>query len=675
MKNLTTQRNRIRGFGLLEVSIALALTAMGVIATLQMRAAQAQLDTAKSVAQTYERYSNAMGTYMTLHYKEIVAKGRLNPECGALAFKGEGFTTIPPEGSYQNCRITLNSTAGKQSTVLNFLQPTPSDLANLGILPSGLLNQLPLPTYASNSKETANVVFGRNELKAESSFALLVQLMCVGGVQPQPDGMITGAGQCQGGSMDLRSLVFNLQPYAVGIHFNELLLAQIQEAGGGGRTYYSDNTGTKRLKAHVGAPDADIPNPLVLNANPAQGLPYILAMRNGYGSSGMDAYVRRDGSLPLTAEWNVGGQNISGVGNVATATLSATGAISGNSVSATGKVSGYDVSGVNVSGGFGYFGDLTNYVINNVKAAFKASTAYISDTLTVSKFMLESEANLGGACNPKAETLRRATTTSGAVLLLVCDRNSNSWSRAQEDYGGQINSILTNLGEVNQNLNKLNQTVNNLSDQVSVINSGLANLNNNLLRWSMEKFSWTPAKCTLTKPNGRCKSWTASSKVWQKTQWQCLKNPDGNEYISVTSPASAEVSYTMPILVSGSFAPIDDTWTYSFKCVNALDMRPDVQLWKWELLEDVPSYWYVGFASVSNNLNNGNCETGMSSNLLRDTNSTYSPTDITMDASLIPLTSGVLTSHTCLNFNPYAPSFNTTLMSARFMAFTRLPKL
>lgn len=49
------------------------------------------------------------------------------------------------------------------------------------------------------------------------------------------------------------------------------------------------------------------------DTNPAGNVPGILAMRAGYGSSGMAAFLRRDGSLPMTGTLNMGSQRITGV--------------------------------------------------------------------------------------------------------------------------------------------------------------------------------------------------------------------------------------------------------------------------------------------------------------------------------------------------------------------------
>lgn len=337
---------------MLETSIALSLMAVGVIATLQMRAAQVESDSARAVAQMYERLNQAAGNYMTLYYDQLVAKGVVDATCGKLPYRVGGHSDIPGDYNYVNCKIDLNvsrSGASKNTVpIANFLQPSLAELSSLGLLPGYSANMVPMP-----SSDTFTT-YGRAGVKADNSFHVLIQLMCVGG--DAPGRVITDPAMCKDGSRDLQSLVFNLQPLAVGEGLSPFTVARIQEFAGGGQTYVSTER-QRKLTAFAGSPDGSIDNPLVMSKNETMGAPNIIAVRNGYGSSREDAFVRKDGSTPLTGNWDVGGKNITNAGVLGAGTLSA------NSVVA----------------GTGVFGAFTKVV----DAALKATTAYFSGNVTV----------------------------------------------------------------------------------------------------------------------------------------------------------------------------------------------------------------------------------------------------------------------------------------------------
>lgn len=76
-------------------------------------------------------------------------------------------------------------------------------------------------------------------------------------------------------------------------------------------------------------------------ANPLGSKSGILAMRSGYGTAGFDQFLRRDGTLPMTGNLNMGAQSI---GN--TTNITATGAMqSGTMSTGTASVSGSTTTG------------------------------------------------------------------------------------------------------------------------------------------------------------------------------------------------------------------------------------------------------------------------------------------------------------------------------------------
>lgn len=466
-----------RGFTLLELSITLAVIGLATVATIQLRLAETRADSAKAAAQVYQRLNNAAGSYMTLYYKELLAKNE--PECGVLRYKlgvyvGRG--DVPPD-----CKITLD-----EKPIKNYLQPTVEELASLNLLTGGVSNRLPFKTYTDTGNSEL-IAYDRGANPAPDGFGILVQLMCINVNPTIPDPIVSKNNNCTSNSYDLRSLVFNLQPYFAGDADQRLVLYQVQQAAGGGSTFISDERSDGKLKAFSNATENTLSNPLVKSSFPTIGAPFIIAMRNGYGSSGWDSYVRRDGSTTLKGDWNVGGKSITGIDNLSTNSAEVSGELNAGSV-ATGSVSAGSVSATGtVKGGDGVFGNF----LGNFKAALNATTAYFSDSLTVAqttrlsgdtyldgktmaaKIRLTSEAALGDACVASDETLRRSTT-NGSVLLLVCDPTSKTWVRSQEDYRGEIDNIYVAIKDLGGSVTNINNSLASVGGSVISVEKRLA---------------------------------------------------------------------------------------------------------------------------------------------------------------------------------------------------------
>ena len=556
-----------KGFTLLELSFTTVLLTMGIVAMIQLQGYQAQLEVARSVAQIYQRINNAAGGYLVNYYDVLKD---LPADCSNTGLRGATVVNAPAGPPLAGCNRALG-----QVNVANALQPTLDELRQLGLLNGAdgaqFNNVLPLPTFGGSQGNPFQMLDADGKIAAPA-FGVLIQKVQVAG------------------SQDLRSLVYNRQPFnlegtsrAGGILLDEMLLAA------GGDAYLSDNqpASAGQLRAQAGAAEPTMPNPLQV-AGPngvVLGAPFVFAMRNGYGSAGFDRYVRRDGSTPLTGNWNVGGKDITGVntlqgqsGNFANSL--AVGAnnqvvkINGGNITADGNLSAKDgtfkgnVSGVdgkftgNVSGQNGTFsgavagntvtantvtgqdGGVFGNFTEQVSAALKATSAYISGALTVAgdalfkgnlnvdkdglfkgaltangvltangaltangrtelkgdstnvaNLRLQNEANLDAPCNPDLETLRKAIAPANepSLKLLVCDPISKVWVRAQTDYAGAIGGINQTIGGINQTIGGINsligttslvdlpRRVQNLENTVNNEKTGISALNSGLL--------------------------------------------------------------------------------------------------------------------------------------------------------------------------------------------------
>lgn len=93
-----------------------------------------------------------------------------------------------------------------------------------------------------------------------------------------------------------------------------LLGAALQRAGG--NAGYSDSTSPGTIRGWSGTWSAA--NPVTVAGQPVAG---ILAMRAGYGSSGLSQFLRRDGTLPMTGNLNMGSQDITSADAINSTTL------------------------------------------------------------------------------------------------------------------------------------------------------------------------------------------------------------------------------------------------------------------------------------------------------------------------------------------------------------------
>lgn len=477
-----------RGYSLFELSMVLVIMALAIMVVITMQVEQARDDRARAVAQIYQRLNNAVGTYMTNNYEQLL---KLHPGCGIMPIRSEGSDGLfhPFVGYVDIARCTMK--VGTQ-TIANGLQPTLDDLQKFGVL-GDVSAGVALPLPVDTAFPLVDSTVPGSPKKPPTQWRVLIQKICIGGAaggvnngQPFFSETNIGAVGCVGGTTDFRSLIFNLYPYDVNGFGGSAYLSQVRGYIGsdGYLTDIDPVTGDAgELKSKFGGFDSTIISPMrtyVKNGDPASGtpLPYILAMRNGYGSSGWDKYVRRDGSTPLTGtlqgDLSLNGQlNVNQVATVSGA-LTAKGNVEVNGDLTTkqnatvsgafttngdatvkGKLiaqSDATVSGAlsvskdvnaagSVTGATGIFGAITR----TVTAALRAASAFVEGALTVAgNTTLEKDLSVGGAAKVTGNistdgyvfAAKGVRMTNYKNLGDTCDPNSETLALQSATVGG-----------------------------------------------------------------------------------------------------------------------------------------------------------------------------------------------------------------------------------------------
>jgi prepilin-type N-terminal cleavage/methylation domain-containing protein len=282
---------RQRGFTLIEMSLVLVLMSMAISTFILLQAQQATDNQARAVSQTYARMNKAVSGYMQTYYSELI---NVDPACSSVGWAANNGTGLKMP-TYIGCKLDLQINNGPKTTVANALQPTPKELAQLGFLEGGgnYEDRLPLPTLTSDNSKLAVTagewLVGGLGGTLPSRFMVLIQFMCLnGGTVFQ----FTDKTLCKSGTVDMRSLVFNSQPFNVEAAdpSSQVLYQALDLMGSDG--YLSGpgpgtNTPTQdtgELRAVRSAAEPTLRNPTRLVTGDA-GAPFILAMRSGYGSS------------------------------------------------------------------------------------------------------------------------------------------------------------------------------------------------------------------------------------------------------------------------------------------------------------------------------------------------------------------------------------------------------
>lgn len=289
--HLSQSARQQRGFTLIELSLVLVLMSMAITTFIVLQSQQAADNRARAVALTYERMNKVVGGYLQTYYKELTA---LPPECGRVNWAANSGLGIPSQ-AYTGCAQNLQLNGGPVTRVANALQPTPRELAQLGFLEGGsaYVDSLPLPTLTSANATlaitTGNWLVGNSGGALPARFMVLIQFMCINGGTVS---LFTTTGACTSGTIDLRSLVFNSQPYNVQASdpSSQVLYQALDRVGSDG--YLSGpgpgtNTPTQdtgELRSVNGAAEPTLINPTRMVSGNA-GTPFIFAMRNGYGTA------------------------------------------------------------------------------------------------------------------------------------------------------------------------------------------------------------------------------------------------------------------------------------------------------------------------------------------------------------------------------------------------------
>lgn len=264
------------GFSLLEISVAVALAAMVSIGYLYNQSNDTQLNTAKAQAGYFLIVNDAVGKYMQTYYDELKA---IPVECSSVRLSA-GITPDAISNTV-NCKFT----SGSASSPANALQPSLSDLKNLGQLDQnfqdGFLWATDKVVNMPNSSCTANCSTTPN--LAPSGYATRIQRWCAGSL------IVDNTTTCN--AVQLKSLTFNTQPFSAGdtasifkLSRQEKLSTAINVMGGDGLMSLEaaiDPAGVGKLYGLGNKISQDNPITYVDASNTIKGITGILAVQNG----------------------------------------------------------------------------------------------------------------------------------------------------------------------------------------------------------------------------------------------------------------------------------------------------------------------------------------------------------------------------------------------------------
>ncbi len=422
---------------------ALVTTAMlGTAGAVGTDWASQQRQTAVLEAQNaaYARINNGIGAYMTLYYPHIIDRSTYPDSCAKVSYPASGS---PDKSCYFAASYTDAAGASKTHQVTNILQPTLTDLQTLGLvdrqIPAAPL--LPVHVTVVTGGATASAA-----TKNDNVYGIVIKR--------------TPAGT----DINLDSLVFNVQPYALVQADMSALLRMSNGVGASSGLPDRDATTSSinpkfDLKAYAGA--WSVPNPVQQRVkNVTTGLPGILAWRNGYAAAVALELIRRDGSLKPTADWDFANHSITNLKeleaqHITTSTLTANGAAKLNStLDVTGTLTA--LGKMVVQGAT----DIQSLVVNG-EATFKApvkmeksldvagqlnakggvSTAHLNIengtqlTSDGARLLVNGDfVTLGTKC---VQNLALAQDTTGRLMMCA----AGSWQTANNNYGlSQVNA-------------------------------------------------------------------------------------------------------------------------------------------------------------------------------------------------------------------------------------------
>ncbi len=308
------QTNPQNGFTLIEMGLSLAVATVVIASSLVWINYQARLDEARAAGQTFTRINASVGTYMANHYTELM---KLPVQCSVLdwQYSDTGTPARQTPTSYAGCGLASTLADGSTYSVVNGMQPTLVDLQKLGVLDPNVKDVLPFPTR--NGMVGTD---GSNVQAISPRYAVLIEQVCVA----SSNTVTSTNASCPSNDKDLRSLVFNSQPYATdqfgGSFMGQTMLSTAFLVAGGDAAISGDIGAGQSPELEGLRGSFSAKNPLRKNITDPQtqisssvGVANILAMRNGYGSSAFAQFMRKDGSTRPTGSWNFNGYSITNI--------------------------------------------------------------------------------------------------------------------------------------------------------------------------------------------------------------------------------------------------------------------------------------------------------------------------------------------------------------------------
>jgi len=312
-------RRRHRGFALGQALVSTAmLGAVGAVGT-DWASQQRQAALLEAQNAVYARINNGVGAYMTLYYPHIIDRSTHPDSCAKVNHPASGSPV-------KSCQFAASYTdaagASKTHQVDNILQPTLADLQTLGLVDRQIPAAPLLPVRATVVTGSAS---GSAAARHDNVYGIVITR--------------TPAGT----DVNLDSLVFNVQPYAL-VHADMSALLRMSNGAGATSGQPDRDTDTSSinpqfdLKAYAGAWSVTNPVQKTTKAG-AKGVHGILAWRNGYAAAATLELVRRDGSLKPTADWDFAKHSINNV-NQLTAQGMTTQTLTSNTLTTTSLTTG-----------------------------------------------------------------------------------------------------------------------------------------------------------------------------------------------------------------------------------------------------------------------------------------------------------------------------------------------
>lgn len=296
------RRLRQRGFALGQALVVTAV--LGGVSAVGTDWAAQQRQTAVLAAQnaTYARINDAVGTYMTLYYPQLVDRTTYPDGCATLSATDQ----LAASRAATQCRFTPSFTdastgASRNDYVINnILQPTLGDLQTLGLIDKQIPNAplLPVNAIVPTGPQSGGVI------PHDNVYGIMITRVTAGN------------------DVNLNSLVYNKQPYTLPNADLSALLRMSNGAGASSGLPDRDQLTSSvnrnfDLKAYAGAWSR--PNPVqrtLPGSDSPVGMYGIVAWRNGYDATATLQLTRRDGSLKPTADWDFNNKSITNINQV-----------------------------------------------------------------------------------------------------------------------------------------------------------------------------------------------------------------------------------------------------------------------------------------------------------------------------------------------------------------------